>query len=382
MTAAAQLLDAIVPLVRGRLPAGVTVAYLDDFLGRNRFALEAVIEQNLGPILRRMEAANRPFGDEDIPELWTASKRTAANIAAMVVASRIYADRRIPSADERAVLAGYSGWGGLSIQAAAGKFPPGFPVPEERGLIHEFYTPTKVTREVARVVAPLVDSLPMDGASVHALEPSAGIGRFLHAFANVPGLTWHAVEWSELSARMLKALRPDLDLTNAPFERWVREKGAGAAGRLGLVVSNPPYGIRGASIAEDPERAYREKMASVLNIAICPNKPGTTVPLGPPGASSSGRLRPVVISSLHRGCTVVYRRPPVPWTSGIDDAVAVRNRRQPPGCLNGPRQPLRGIRGRPRRAPRAEQRAALRGASATSWRSPAAAMPVDLQGFL
>ncbi|MDP2316561.1 MAG: SNF2-related protein [Pseudomonadota bacterium] len=261
MSAAAQLLDAIVPLVRTRLPAGIDVAYLDDFLGRNRFALEAVIEQNLGPTLRRMEAANRPFGDEDIPELWTASKRTAANVAAMVVASRIYADRRIPSADERAVLAGYSGWGGLSIQAAAGKFPPGFPVPEERGLIHEFYTPTKVTREVARVVAPLVDSLPMDGNSVHALEPSAGIGRFLHAFANVPGLTWHAVEWSELSARMLKALRPDLDLTNAPFERWVREKGAGAAGRLGLVVSNPPYGIRGASIAEDPERAYREKMA-------------------------------------------------------------------------------------------------------------------------
>jgi hypothetical protein len=26
-------------------------------------------------------------------------------------------------------------------------------------------------------------------------------------------------------------------------------------------VSNPPYGIRGASIAEDPDRAYREKMA-------------------------------------------------------------------------------------------------------------------------
>ena len=60
---------------------------------------------------------------------------------------------------------------------------------------------------------------------------------------------------------MLHVLRPDVDLTLGPFERWVREKGAGAAGRLGLVVSNPPYGIRGASIAEDPDRAYREKMA-------------------------------------------------------------------------------------------------------------------------
>jgi hypothetical protein len=109
-----------------------------------------------------------------------------------------------------------------------------------------------VLKEVARVVAPLVHTLPQDGESVHALEPSAGIGRFLHAFGNVPGLTWHAVEWSTLSALMLKALRPDLDLTNAPFERWVREKGPGAAGRLGLVVSNPPYGVRGASVVSHP----------------------------------------------------------------------------------------------------------------------------------
>jgi hypothetical protein len=83
VTAATQLLDAIVPIVRTRLAAGVDVAYLDDFLGRNRFALEAVIEQNLGPLLRRMEAANSGrFPVEDIPEFWTAGKCTAAIIAA------------------------------------------------------------------------------------------------------------------------------------------------------------------------------------------------------------------------------------------------------------------------------------------------------------
>ena len=118
-----------------------------------------------------------------------------------------------------------------------------------------------MAKEVARLVAPLVSSLPHDGDTVQALEPSAGIGRFLRAFEPVPGITWHAVEWSELSARMLHVLRPDVDLMLAPFERWVREKGAAASGRLGLVVSNPPYGIRGASIAEDPDRAYRERMA-------------------------------------------------------------------------------------------------------------------------
>jgi superfamily II DNA or RNA helicase len=261
MTAAARLLDTLVPIIRTRLPRGVDVDYLDAFLDRNRFALEAVIEQNLGPLLSRMQAANRIPLDEEIPEFWTVAKRTAANIAAMATAANLYAQRRLPTTDERSVLAGYSGWGGLSIQAAAGKFPQGFPIPEERGLIHEFYTPSKVAREVARVVGPLVDALPMDGDTVHALEPSAGIGRFIRAFEAVHGLTWHAVEWSTLSSLMLKALRPDLDLTNAPFERWVREKGPGAAGRLGLVVSNPPYGARGASIAEDPDRAYREKLA-------------------------------------------------------------------------------------------------------------------------
>jgi superfamily II DNA or RNA helicase/predicted RNA methylase len=263
VTAAARLLDTLVPLVRTRLPRGVDDAYLDDFLDRNRPALERILEQNLGPLLARMEAANRPLAPtpDAPPELWTASKRTAANLAAMAVAARLEAESRAPMTEERTTLAGYSGWGGLSIRDATSRFPAGFPAPEERGLIHEYYTPSLVAREVARVVAPLVAGLPSDGPRVHALEPSAGIGRFLHAFADVPDLTWHAVEWSELSARMLRALRPELDLTIGPFERWVRERGPAIQGRIGLVVSNPPYGVRGASLAEDPDRAYREKMA-------------------------------------------------------------------------------------------------------------------------
>jgi hypothetical protein len=142
MTPAAALLDRIVPLVRTRLPAGVDAAYLDDFLDRNRPALVAVIEANLAPLLRRIASAN-PVPTEDLPELWSAAQRTAANVAAMTVAAALAAQGRAATAEERRVLAGYSGWGGLSIRSAAGRFPPSFPVPEERGLIHEFYTPTR-----------------------------------------------------------------------------------------------------------------------------------------------------------------------------------------------------------------------------------------------
>jgi hypothetical protein len=225
MTAAA-LLDRIVPIVRARLPAGVDTEYLDDFLDRNRPALVAVIEANLAPLLRRIEAANQ-VPAEDLPELWSAAQRTAANVAAMTVAAALAAQGRAATADERRVLAGYSGWGGLSIRSAAGRFPPGFPVPEERGLIHEFYTPTRVAREIARVVGPLLPP-----GEVHALEPSAGIGRMVRAFEGLPRVSWHAVEWSDLSSRMLAALRPDLNLFVGPFERWVRERGPAWQGRL------------------------------------------------------------------------------------------------------------------------------------------------------
>lgn len=84
---------------------------------------------------------------------------------------------------------------------------------------------------------------------VHALEPSTGIGRFLSAFTQVPGLNWHAVEWSDLSSKMLKAMFPEHDVFAGPFDRRVCECGHAAAGRIGLVVSNPLYGTRGATIA-------------------------------------------------------------------------------------------------------------------------------------
>ncbi len=139
-------------------------------------------------------------------ELQTPAARTKANLAAMHLAAELKRSPRELTDDDRRVLGAYSGWGGLSLHAAAGRFPRDFPQPEERGLIHEYYTPSRVTAEVARVVAPLLPALARDGL-VEALEPSAGIGRFVRAFEGTGFelVRWHAVEYSAVSAAMLRA---------------------------------------------------------------------------------------------------------------------------------------------------------------------------------
>ena len=131
------LVDRIATVLRQRLPPGVTPAYFDGFLRRNRPVLVAVLDRQLAT--RRTAALSS--GDRyaeayaQPPDLWSASQRTAANLAAMRVAASKRPDEM--TAQDRAALAAYSGWGGLSILSAAAQFPTGFPVPEERGLIQQ-----------------------------------------------------------------------------------------------------------------------------------------------------------------------------------------------------------------------------------------------------
>ncbi len=54
---------------------------------------------------------------------------------------------------DRLKLAAYSGWGGLSIAKNRDRFPPGL-VPEDFGLIHEYYTPKRVADAIAQAVCP------------------------------------------------------------------------------------------------------------------------------------------------------------------------------------------------------------------------------------
>ena len=272
MSVAEALFDRVVPVVQANLPEGISETDLDAFLTRWRSQLVGFLASGLDTLQRtqREQRARSTAG-----ELRGKVQRTNANLAAMKLVATKNTLAMTPK--DRRVLKLYSGWGGLSLRDVQDRFnrelPAEFPRPEERGLIHEYYTPTVVTDAVAGLVSRLLASLPVDPEAnqVLSLEPSAGIGRFLKAF-DTPKfgvLDWRAVEWSSLSSRMLGALYPELDLFHGPFERWVRERGNTMKGRLGLVVSNPPYGPRGAAVAEDPERAYREKAAYAYFLRRC-----------------------------------------------------------------------------------------------------------------
>ncbi|MFO0576120.1 MAG: SNF2-related protein [Polyangia bacterium] len=228
------------------------VEWLTARIRKHRPDLVKALDVAAGELVQTLLPADMP------PDEWPASARTAANVAAI----QILASGAALGPSERTALLRYSGWGGLSIDAVAERLPADW-LPESRGLIHEYYTPTVVAREMARVLRPMIPGLPSSDGTVWALEPSAGIGRLVHACSGsgFEALHWTAVEYSRVSAKLLAAVRPDLAVFEGPFERWLVDNEAEVRGKLGLVVSNPPYGERGATITEDADKAYRENKA-------------------------------------------------------------------------------------------------------------------------
>jgi hypothetical protein len=232
----------------------------------NRAAPTSVKALALEPTKARTalrEAAEAHPNELEPVEHRTAAARRDANIKAMWLAADLEAHPRPLTDDDRLTLAAYSDWGGIGIAKSLDKFPPGFDAPDTRQLIHAYFTPPRVCAEIARLVQPLLPGLVATDGRVHALEPAVGIGRFPLALSGrgFETVTWHCVEFSKLSYKMLHALRPDIDLYQGPFEGWVAAHGADFAGRINLLISNPPYGQRSYATTEDPDRSYRYKRA-------------------------------------------------------------------------------------------------------------------------
>ena len=236
------------------LRKGVARGYIEDYLQRTRLRWVSAIDQ-----VR--------YGREIPPEALTTATRTRANLEAIAILRALAQAPRALTVGERQAVLRYSGWGGLSINRVRSQVPQDLDdagqllwLPDAAGLLHEYYTPSRLCQEVARVVQPLLAELAAEDGIVRALEPSAGIGRFPSALsgAGFERLRWTLVEYSPLSARILAALFPAADLyAPMPFERFISEHEQEVAGSLSLVVSNPPYGERGPSSVEDRSPRYR-----------------------------------------------------------------------------------------------------------------------------
>ncbi len=260
MTAAAQAFETFLPFWRASIPPSIPLAYFDAFVLRMRPTLETIV----GGFFERRQARR----DQALPpESMTKASRTRRNLEAM----RIVATRRPEdmTAEERRTVLGYSGWGGLSIEAVMDQFPPGL-VPDDFALAHEYFTPPRVAENIADLVCRWLADLAGHDGIVRALEPSVGIGRMI--LANGPPrclvtdprykeTRWTAVELSEVSAKMFAAMRPDVELFSMSLERWMSEHAARYQGTLGYVVANPPYGDRGEYARQDKHPDYQERAA-------------------------------------------------------------------------------------------------------------------------
>lgn len=219
--------------------------------------LESRIAQHRPDLSELLSRFLQPPREDLPPDLRTPAERRAANIAAIKILERGTAI--LP--EEREQLKRYTGWGGLSRKGLSDVLSPEW-VPEQRALIHEYYTPTLVALAIAAALRSRIPGLVDDQGRVIALEPSAGIGRMVQALSGdgFDHLRWHAVEYSRISGQLLQALRPDVEVSIGPFEQWVQDH-AELFGQIGLIVSNPPYGERGAAVYKDRDPFYQEKSA-------------------------------------------------------------------------------------------------------------------------
>ena len=257
--AASRLVGQLVSKLAGRLP--VQHAWAE----RNREILGLMVRTSLAALdgasqpATAEQLASEPFQLPELPT--TASERLQVNAQAINIVSA----GRPPNAAERLTLQRYTGNGGVSIERLA-KLVPAEWVPTSKAAVDEYYTPPALCAAVASTLAALVESDPPSGV---ALEPAAGIGRFVGACRARPelaGLRWVAVEYSRISAEICRLLYPEAEVHNAPFEKWLVEHYEQYAGQLALVVTNPPYGVRGGNKTIDPDKSYREDVAYVYFI--------------------------------------------------------------------------------------------------------------------
>ena len=130
------------------------------------------------------------------------------------------------SIEDLAYVNQFTGYGGMAQYGAEGK-----------GLLSEYFTPIEIIEKMVG----LAYKHGYAGGAV--LEPSCGIGRFLHYFA--PTTRVNAFEINETSCRIAQVNFPTFNIRHAYFnELFIERNGKSKAvtPTYKLVIGNPPYG--------------------------------------------------------------------------------------------------------------------------------------------
>ena len=198
----------------------------------------------------RIEKVRVPFS---IPT--TINARGKANIKAIQLVSS-----KLPSEmtnKDRDAVRKYTGFGGFPSVVKWNEQikDPNFII-TEGAITYEYYTPFSLTYSIRQKILPIIMGkkegflkVPKWDKKYLALEPSAGIGRFVDPFYT-KDFQWNSIEPSVTSAKMLLALYPEAMTNITTFDKWAfRNKPVGI---YSLILGNPPYKKRGKEIREDP----------------------------------------------------------------------------------------------------------------------------------
>jgi N12 class adenine-specific DNA methylase/adenine-specific DNA methylase len=175
-------------------------------------------------------------------EYRTKGERVADNLKAIKLLKDIQSENRSASAEEQAILARYSGWGGLSdvfedsntnytsvVKALTGRE---YKAAYESSLT-AFYTPLPIIESIYKMLS----DAGFKGGRI--LEPSCGTGKF---FGMMPkemytSSSLYGVELDITSANIAKALYSKVQIQNTGFEKASLNNNF-----YDLVISNVPFG--------------------------------------------------------------------------------------------------------------------------------------------
>jgi N12 class adenine-specific DNA methylase len=196
----------------------------------------------------------------ELDDLGGPKARARRNIQIINIIRQLDAEQRPATRDEQQILVKWVGWGGLAdaFPTRDSRWSAGKRVTVEswkddgwEAIGHElkemlspeeYATAEQSTQFAHYTSSTVIDAMYSmlrhmgvpDGAPIRALEPGAGIGHFI---GHQPWSgNWTAVEMDHISAAILRALYPQANTVEAPFQDVILPDG-----HFDVVVGNPPF---------------------------------------------------------------------------------------------------------------------------------------------